>query len=146
MTIETLKSPNPRNRNSISVIKSKFFSVSSMNTLLTILKVTDARRDVILWGGLYHRFPWRHLPPPPDPGVYVVLITLLVYPVSGTCTAERSFSGMKRLQTPFWKTMTDKRLSSLAILHIHKHKNVIDIDGIITEFARLKGTLLALCL
>ena len=37
--------------------------VSSMNTLLAILKVTDARRDVILAGGLYHRFPWRHLPP-----------------------------------------------------------------------------------
>ena len=61
MTIETLKSPNPRNRNSISVIKSKFLSVSSMNTLLAIL--TDVRRDVILVGGLYHRFPWRHLPP-----------------------------------------------------------------------------------
>ena len=64
MTIETLKSPNPRNRNSISVIKSKFLSVSSMNTLLAILKVTDARRDVILAGGLHHRFPWRHLPLP----------------------------------------------------------------------------------
>ena len=47
------------------MIKSKFLSVSSMNTLLAILKVTDARRDVILAGGLYHRFPWRHLPPPP---------------------------------------------------------------------------------
>ena len=54
MTIETLKSPNLRNRNSISVMKSKFLSVSSMtsmNTLLAILKVTDARRDVILAGG-----------------------------------------------------------------------------------------------
>ena len=39
-----------------------------MNTLLAILKVTDARRDVILAGGLYHRFPWRHLSPsPPRP-------------------------------------------------------------------------------
>ena len=58
------KLSNPRNRNSISVIKSKFLSVSSMNTLLAILTVTDARHDVILGGGLYHRFPWRHLPPP----------------------------------------------------------------------------------
>ena len=63
MTIETLKSPNSRNRNSISVLKSIFLSVSSMNTLLVILKVTDARCDVILAGGLYHRFPWRYLPP-----------------------------------------------------------------------------------
>ena len=54
MTIETLKSPNPRNRNSISLIKSQFLSVSSMNTLLAILKVTDARRDVRLAGGLYY--------------------------------------------------------------------------------------------
>ena len=51
MTIGTLKSPNPRNRISISVIKSKFLSFSSMNTLLAILKVTDARRDVVLAGG-----------------------------------------------------------------------------------------------
>ena len=63
MTIGTLKSPNLRNRNGISVIKSKFLSVSSMNTLLAILKVTDARRDIMLAGGLYHRFPWRHLHP-----------------------------------------------------------------------------------
>ena len=65
MTIGTLKSPNARNQNSIFVIKSKFSSASSMNTLLAILKVTDARRDVILAGGMYHRFPWRHLPPHP---------------------------------------------------------------------------------
>ena len=57
MTIETLK----------CVIKSKFLSVSSMDILLAILEVTDARRDVILADGRYHRFPWRHLPPPPSP-------------------------------------------------------------------------------
>ena len=67
MTIETLKSPTPRNRNGISVIKSKFLSVSSMNSLFAILKITDARRDVILAGGLYHRFPLEKPPPPPSP-------------------------------------------------------------------------------
>ena len=36
-----------------------------MNTLFAILKVTDARRDVILAGGLNHWFAWRHHPPPP---------------------------------------------------------------------------------
>ena len=69
----------------------------------------------------------------------LALITLLTYPVS-TCTAERSFSDMKRLPTPLRRTMTDERLSCLAILHIHKNKDVIDVDSIITEFARLKGT------
>ena len=79
------------------------------------------------------------------PEYNVGLITLLTYPVS-TCTAERSFTGMKGQQFPLRRTMTDKRLSSLAILHVHKHKNVINVDGIITEFAQLKGTHLALCL
>ena len=37
-----------------------------MNALLAILKVTDAKRDVILAGGLYHRFP---LPTPLTPGL-----------------------------------------------------------------------------
>ena len=77
-------------------------------------------------------------------GVYVALVTLLTYPVS-TCTAERSFSSMKRLKTPLRSTMTDERLSSLAILHIHKHEDV-DIDSVVTEFAHLKGRRLALSL
>ena len=29
---------------------------------------------------------------------------------------------------------------SFVIMHIHKHEDVIDIDGIIAEFAPLKGT------
>ena len=72
------------------------------------------------------------------PEYNVALITLLTYPVSA-CTAERSFSGMKRLQTPLRRTMTDERLSSLAILHIHNHKDVININGIMTEFALSGG-------
>ena len=72
------------------------------------------------------------------PEYNVALITLLTYPVSA-CTAERSFRCMKRLQTPLRRIMKDERLSSLAILHIHKHKDVIDIDGIMTEFALSGG-------
>ena len=64
MTIETLKSPNPRNRNSISVIKSKFLSVSSMNTLLAILKVTDARRHT--GRRTVPQFSFETPPPPLD--------------------------------------------------------------------------------
>ena len=78
------------------------------------------------------------------PVCYVALVTLLTYSVY-TCTAARSFSSMKRLKSPLRSTMRDERLSSLAILHIHKHKNV-DIDRLVTEFARLKGRRLALCL
>jgi len=61
------------------------------------------------------------------------------------CTAERSFRSMKRLKTPLRITMADGRLSSIAILHIHKHKDV-DTDDVITKFALLKGRRLALFL
>ena len=79
---------------------------------------------------------WRHhwsIGPPDDPlpetlvetldqtnaafyaGIYVAVTTLLTFPISA-CAAECSFSSMKRLKTSLRKTMTDERLSSLAIL------------------------------
>ena len=58
--------------------------------------------------------PGNEVGPQFYPGVYVALVTLLTYPVS-TCAAERGFSGMKRLKTPLRSTMSEERLSSLAI-------------------------------
>ena len=43
------------------------------------------------------------------PEYNVALTTLLTYSAVSTCTAERSFSGMKRLQTPLRRTITDER-------------------------------------
>ena len=77
-------------------------------------------------------------------GIYVAVKTPLTYPVS-TCVAERSFSGVKRLKVPLRSTMSDERLSSLAVLHLHKHQEV-DADQVITEFAGKKGRRLSLCL
>ena len=58
------------------------------------------------------------------PGVYVALVLLLTYPVS-TCTAEGSFSSMKRLKSPLRSTMTDERLRAAACknreLHFSDH-------------------------
>ena len=71
------------------------------------------------------------------PGVYVAVITFMLTYLVSTCTEE--------FENPFTNTMTDGRLSSLAILHIHKHKD-IDNDDIRTEFAHMKGRHLALCL
>ena len=74
------------------------------------------------------------------------LITLLTYPMS-MYTAERSFSGLKRLQTPLRvPRQTRDCIIDLSCNSAYEHKDVIYIDGIITEFACLKGTHLALCL
>ena len=52
----------------------------------------------------------------------------------------RRRSGMKRLQMALRSTMSDERLPSLAVLHVHKHKEVI------SEFAGKKDRRLSLCL
>ena len=77
LTTVILTSPNPRNRNSISMTMSKLLSVASMNTLFAIVKVTDARHDVILVRGLNHRFPRRHLPP--SPGTKTLPLFTIIY-------------------------------------------------------------------
>ncbi|XP_068704558.1 52 kDa repressor of the inhibitor of the protein kinase-like [Montipora foliosa] len=78
------------------------------------------------------------------PAIYVAVKTLLTYPVSA-CAAECSFSSMKRLKTPLRNTMTDDRLSSLAILHIHKEKE-INVESVLDQFAQHKERCLTLCL
>ena len=70
------------------------------------------------------------------PAIYVAVKTLLTHPVSA-CAAERSFSLMKRLKTPLRNTMTDDHLSSLAILHIHKEKE-INVESVLDQFAQHK--------
>ena len=77
-------------------------------------------------------------------GIYVAEKTLSTYPVSA-CTAECSFSSMKRLKTPLRNTMTDHRLSSLTILRIHKEKE-INVESVLDQFEQHKERHLALCL
>ena len=57
-----------------------------------------------------------------------------------SCVNLRRRSGMKRLQMALRSTMSDERLPSLAVLHVHKHKEVI------SEFAGKKDRRLSLCL
>ena len=52
------------------------------------------------------------------------------------CSAERSFSGLKRIKTPFRAAMTNTRLSGLTLLNVHRDIP-IDIPAAINEFARM---------
>ena len=56
--------------------------------------------------------------------------------LSSTASAERSFSGLKRLKTYLRCSMLEDRLSALALLHIHQDISV-PVDEIIDRFARL---------
>ncbi|KAL7374852.1 hypothetical protein ABVT39_008055 [Epinephelus coioides] len=66
------------------------------------------------------------------PNVHTVVKVLLTMPVP-SASAERSLSCLCRLKTYLWNTMTDKRLSGLALMNIH-HDIPIDSEAILREF------------
>ncbi len=69
---------------------------------------------------------------------YHIAMTLGV----STATAERSFSSLRRIKTYLRSTMTDDRLSSLALLHIERDlssKLWSDTDQLVIDFAQQHG-------
>ena len=66
--------------------------------------------------------------------VQTLLRILLVNPAS-SCSAERSFSSLRRLKTWLRSTMTQKRLNSVALCHIHQEiLDTIDTGKIAQKF------------
>jgi hypothetical protein len=55
----------------------------------------------------------------------------------GSATAERSFSVLRRLKTYVRSTMNNDRLSSLALIHIHRDFSV-DLDKVKEKFVSAK--------
>ena len=51
-----------------------------------------------------------------------ILVRLLITVPASSAEAERSFSGLRRLKTWLRSTMTQSRLNSVAVCHIHKDK------------------------
>ena len=68
------------------------------------------------------------------PNIRVLLTILCTLPVT-SCSAERSFSALKRIKTPLCTTMGNTRLSALALLNVHRDIP-IDVTAIIDEFSR----------
>ncbi|KAI0224420.1 hypothetical protein LSAT2_024584, partial [Lamellibrachia satsuma] len=67
---------------------------------------------------------------------------LLVMSVSSVL-AEQPFSAMRRLKNYLRSTMTSERLSGLALMHVHKNKQ-LNVERIIHQFSRQKNRRLAL--
>ena len=59
---------------------------------------------------------------------------------NGSATAERSFSVLRRLKTYMYvrSTMNNDRLSSLALMHIHRDFSV-DLDKVMEKFVSAKA-------
>ena len=66
------------------------------------------------------------------PNVYILLTILGTLPVS-TTTSERSFSTMRRLKTYLRSSVGNERVTGLALLSIHKNRQ-IDREKIMNDF------------
>ena len=70
--------------------------------------------------------------------VYQIALTLGV----SSATAERSFSSLRRIKTYLRSTMTEDRLSNLALLHIERDlssKLWSDVEQLVIDFAQTHG-------
>ena len=68
------------------------------------------------------------------PNIFVLLVIACTLPVT-TCEMERSNSQLKLLKTYIHSTMTEERLSSLAVIKIHREMVIdLDFDKLVVEF------------
>ena len=69
------------------------------------------------------------------PNLFILLQIACTLPVT-SCECERSASTLRRLRNFMRAGMTENRLTSLALIHIH-YQHVIDLDAVVTLFAEL---------
>ena len=69
------------------------------------------------------------------PNLYVLLKICCTIPAT-SCECERSASALRRLHTFNRASMTQERLSSLALMHIH-YLTDIDLDIVLDLFAKM---------
>lgn len=66
----------------------------------------------------------------------VTLVKLLLVMPATNATSERSFSALRRVKTYLRTTMTQCRLNSLMVLHVHKERtDSLELAAIANEFA-----------
>ena len=68
------------------------------------------------------------------PNLHTLLVILCTLPVT-TATAERSFSGLRRLKTYLRSTMTHTRLTGLAHLNINRDIHITSKE-VVDKFAQ----------
>lgn len=68
------------------------------------------------------------------PVIHTLLSVLTTLPVSNA-SAERSFSALRRLKSWLRTTMSQNRLTGLALMHVHRDVE-ISVDSVISRFAK----------
>ena len=103
----------------------------------------EFKREIARWRTRWSITPRDQMPTSlcaVNPVLYLsidtILCIMLTMPVT-SATAERSFSVLRRLKTYVRSTMNNDRLSSLALMHIHRDFSV-DLDRVMEKFVSAK--------
>lgn len=99
----------------LDIAKAKHFKISSVSDAINFFKQESYLQDLV-------------------PEVVKLIKIMLTVPVS-SCTAERSFSALRRLKTFLRSTMTQTRLNDVALLNVHKQEE-INIEVITNKFIK----------
>jgi hypothetical protein len=109
--------------------------------------LNEFKREVARWRTRWSITPRDRMPaslcetldavnPALYPSIDTILCIMLTMPVT-SATAERSFSVLRRLKTYVRSTMNNDRLSSLALMHIHRDFSV-DLDKVMEKCVSAK--------
>ena len=110
-----------------------------MNTLLAIvLKVTDERRDVILACGLYHRSPWRHLPPWFQPKIYATNTARCPVSFYKNFRSHRP-TEMNAPKSPFYLAVRHNRRSNEEVWYMNAPLGKNEIGKFLSTAAKNAG-------
>ena len=69
------------------------------------------------------------------PNLFISLQIACTLPVT-SCECKRSASTLRHLRNFMCASMTENRLSSFTLIHIH-YQHVVDLDAVVTLFAEL---------
>jgi len=97
----------------LDIAKSRKIPIDNSQDVITLLKNDKSLRDLL-------------------PEFNKLVRILLIIPVS-SCTAERSFSALRRLKTFLRSTMGQSRLHDISMIHIHKDED-IDLSIVANQF------------
>jgi hypothetical protein len=111
----------------LDIAKSKGFNVSSVSDVIDFFKEEFYLQDLV-----------------PE---LVKLIKIILTVLVSSCTAERSFSALRRLKTFLRSTKAQTRLNDIAVLHVHKEEQ-INIDDVANKFinkTKVRKNTFAIC-
>ncbi|OXA45920.1 52 kDa repressor of the inhibitor of the protein kinase [Folsomia candida] len=77
------------------------------------------------------------------PNIHYFLKVLASLPVT-SCSSERSFSTLRQLKNYLRNTVSEERLTSLAVLYVHRNYPV-DVDSVIEKFISIKRRRMTFC-